>query len=163
MGRCDEFVTVRKGRESSLPLFSMLSSPPALFPPRSLRRLIQYLLTDRVSQAHHGKGRIDRYTYEARIARAASKAPPRPAVNPMISFLLESESPLKPSSALLMALLIPLATLSVPLAVVGGTYEAGVPLEAETELAPVPNVFGDTLVFVVAGNVRSTPEGTKEV
>lgn len=81
----------------------------------------------------------------------------------MTSFLLESESPLKPSSALLMALLIPLATLSVPLAVVGGTYEAGVPLEAETDLAPVPNVFGDTLVSVVAGKVRSTPEGTMEV
>lgn len=81
----------------------------------------------------------------------------------MTNFLLESESPLKPSSALLMALLMPLATLSVPLAVVGGTYEAGVPLEAETDLAPVPNVFGDTLVFVVAGKVRSTPEGTMEV
>lgn len=34
---------VRKGRESSFPLFSLLSSPPALSPPFSLRRLIQYL------------------------------------------------------------------------------------------------------------------------
>lgn len=99
-------------------------------------------------------------TYEARIASPMSKAPPSPADNPMTSLLLDSESPLKLSSALLMALLIPLATLSVPLAVVGGTYEAGVPLEAETDWAPVPNVFVDTLVSVVAGNVRSTPEGT---
>lgn len=102
-------------------------------------------------------------TYDAKIKSPMSKAPPRPADNPMTSLLSDAESPLKLSSALLMALLVPLATLSVPLAFVGGTYEAGVPLEAETDWAPVPNVFVDTLVSVVAGNVRSTPEATIEV
>lgn len=81
----------------------------------------------------------------------------------MTSLLSASDSPLNPFSALLIALLTPLAILPVVVADVGGTYEAGVPLEAATDLTPVPKDFNDTLVSVVAGKVSSTPEATIEL